>query len=185
MTRRIITARDQVALLDPWRTAATRWDAYDDDMTPDKSMPLKQPTGSEWYHVSPHKLSPGTMLVPSSDEDGFCNHHDEFYDGGGIQSRKNWVWLENQLPKSQYWNREIGRARNPDGGEYNEDTGEFEYDYDNAAPNYVYKVTPHHDPFPWNGFGNEGWVAQSAIVDELVDDAHPTEMSKHLARRMR
>lgn len=74
MARRIVTARQQYALLSPWFTAA-------------------------WYHTSPTRLPVGTDLTPG----GGRSSYDTFYRAVGEPDRRDHVWVEDDPRLLKRW----------------------------------------------------------------------------------
>ena len=95
--RRIITAREQVEMLSPWKTAAPE-DAHDPGRR--YRAPKRMPNG-KWYHVSPQKLPVGTVLTPGGGPSQWDTLYDE--DGGRLAPRRKWVWMEQDLDRASRW----------------------------------------------------------------------------------
>ena len=104
-----------------------------------------------WFHVSPFKMGPGTLLRP-----GVARNpaNDSFYGVGFGQDtgvlldmhtrRDEVVWLSPTPEDARYW-AIVLRA------------------------SYCYEVQPTEEPRPWNGTGTDGWVAPKAIVLRKVN----------------
>lgn len=171
MTRRILTAREQMALLAPWRREAMAdpaqaWDTGHVPyfpMSPDNSHDMsnisrhlnegwngepKSYRSPYFYHATNAELQPGDALLPRS-QTGEASKYG-WGDVEGMESRDNFVWM---WPSR---NKAISYA-----GPH----GMFD---DTPAYKYVYKVKPNDQPVPWNGSGKDGHVANSATVVELV-----------------
>ena len=101
-----------------------------------------EPSG-KWFHVSPHKLQPGTRLTPG----GGSGLHDTVPGDWGKESpfrnRRNHLWLAPNMEKAKFWRSQLG------GG-------------------HVYEVKPGDKPQRWNYTGSEGWVAPHAHVVKEV-----------------
>lgn len=120
-----------------WKAA----DAFDDEHETWDDEPPVSKTGV-WYHSSPHKLEPGTRLLPGHKESVYSDFYDE-EDGISPHKRKGWVWLEPDKEGAAQWT--------------------------NAhLNNYLYEVHPDQEPHPWNGTGSHGHVTPSAVVKRMV-----------------
>lgn len=120
-----------------WKTA----DAFDDEYETWDDEETVPKTGV-WYHSSPHKLEPGTQLLPGYEESTYSDFYDE-EDGISPHKRKGWVWLEPDKDGASQWT--------------------------NAhLKNYLYEVHPEREPHPWNGTGSHGHVTPSAVVKRMV-----------------
>jgi len=108
---------------------------------------LLTPTGV-WYHVSPHELAAGTVLVPGG-PDG-THTSEEFYSSTGLGSdtgtladmgaaRTEFVWLSPHRDDAEFWAEVLDAA-------------------------HLYEVEPATDPVPWNGTAADGWVTTAATV---------------------
>lgn len=160
MTRRVITARDQVALLAPWRSAGwlrdernRAWEererqerdagwSYDFDAPRDlqykphdwQPTPTPAPDEAVWHHVSTQDdLAPGTVLTPGGGPSQWGNR----FRTGPHEARGKWTWMDTP-EKAEWW--------------------------DESKSNHIYEVRPSAPPQPWNNTGADGWVAPSAVV---------------------
>ena len=114
--RRVLTAREQVAMLSPWRTATT------------------------WYHVSPHRLEPGTDVIPGAAEGPWSQAYPD-------RRSQAWVTDESQLDT---WKNQLRWHLN-----------------DPLKPAYLYEVEPSKTPVQ---HGSEGWTTPSARVKGQVEE---------------
>lgn len=135
---------------------------YDPDHAPwyDPEQDAVPPDGATWYHVTPHKLKPGTVLTPGGGDSFFDD--EGFYDHENTQARKRWVWTEHDLNDVHSWMDTIfdshlrGYATHPRHWP-EEDVGK-------EPPLYVYRIQPHHPPQPWESSAGQGWVTGAATV---------------------
>jgi hypothetical protein len=123
-------------------------DAYDETdwfMRHYQNPPNEDLTDKTWYHVSPHKMSVGTVLAPM--------HGDTPWGGDpydhGLQNRANWIWVEHDKDKAKAW---------------------MHWVLDHQPNCYLYRVEPHLGPYAWNGTADEGWVTDRADVVEFLDN---------------
>lgn len=99
-----------------------------------------------WFHVSPFKMGPGTLLRPGEARNPA---NDTFYglgfgqDTGFLRDmqvrRDEVVWLSPSREDAEYW-AIVLRA------------------------GHCYEVQPTTEPRPWNGTGTDGWVVERAVV---------------------
>ena len=107
----------------------------------------------KWFHVSPHRLGPGTVLTagaarnPAND----CFYGSGFGGDSGVLRdmgvrRDEVVWLSPTREDAAFW-AVVLNAR------------------------HCYEVQPIEEPQPWNGTGTDGWVVRKAIVVCTVEYA--------------
>ena len=104
------------------------------------------PLPRKWFHVSPHRIETGTVLMPGAIRNPA---NDAFYragfgqDTGCLQEmgvrRDEVVWLSPTTQDAEFWAAVLD------------------------AP-YCYEVQPSGEPRPWNGTGTDGWVTAKAVV---------------------
>lgn len=144
--RRFLTAREQASLrgaeslLNGPDQAYDEWDWF---KRHDEHPPVEAPAGLTWFHVSPADLEPGTVLAPFR---GGPPWGDDPYQGG-LGNRADWVWVEHDEDKSRAW---------------------MHWVLDHQPQCRLYRVTPRLGPYAWNGTADEGWVTDSAVVEELL-----------------
>lgn len=99
-----------------------------------------------WFHVSPFKMGPGTLLRPGAARNPA---NDTFYGLGfgqdtgflrDMQARRDEVvWLSPSREDAEYWAIVL-------------------------CASHCYEVQPTTEPRPWNGTGTDGWVVERAVV---------------------
>lgn len=116
-----------------------QWDDYEES---DDSDDWRH---EPWMHVSPHKIEPGTVLLPSG---GKSPYNKTLAPGHGSN-----VWIDHPH-KMKGWTDEM-REHNPD------------------SKFYYYHVQPDEKPEP-NVLGHElGWAVPSARIVHRQDDFDP------------
>jgi ribosomal protein S18 acetylase RimI-like enzyme len=132
------------------------WDAH----WHDPSLNSRAPRRAAWYHVTPHKMKPGDVLMPGGG--------DSLYDDGGFygdsnQGRKRWVWIEHDPDKVEHWMEDLFTTHIRSYHTHPVDWPEDEKGED-EPPLYVYRIQPHHPPQPWDNTAGQGWVTGAATV---------------------
>lgn len=137
--------------------AAPAEDAYDPNPHPAHSSPTPKPfrenPSGKWYHVSPHKMEPDTILSPGGGESTY-NYNDTTMPRG----RQDWVWMDGpESLKTWYYGTLLSQIKNG---------------VENPWA-HIYEVEPSEGPHPWNGTGWEGHAAPSArIIREIETDKY-------------
>ena len=106
--------------------------------------------GDAWYHVSPHKLIVGDVLLPGGATPASADFYAEGWgeDTGTLvdmgRPRTGFVWMARDRKDAMFW-RAVLHAR------------------------YLYTVQPFTDPQPWNGSASDGWVTTAARILTVED----------------
>jgi ribosomal protein S18 acetylase RimI-like enzyme len=140
-----------------WAMASAE-DAYDQKPNKDQraqvGMPLQQNTSGKWYHVSPHKMEPDTILTPGGGISPYNYNNADM----PTQRQKDWVWMDGPSAVRQWYYATL--------------LGQIHQGKENPWA-YIYEVEPSEGPHPWNGSGHDGHVAPSArIVREIATDKY-------------
>jgi GNAT superfamily N-acetyltransferase len=133
-------------------------DAYDQNpneyQRAQTEMPLRENASGKWYHVSPHKMEPDTILTPG----GGVSPYNYDNDSMPTQRQKDWVWMDSPDAVKQWY--------------YGTLMGQIQQGNENPWA-HIYEVEPSEGPHPWNGSGQDGHVAPSArIVREIATDKY-------------
>lgn len=137
-----------------WKQAMPAEDAYDPSpnqyQREQADMPLRENASGKWYHVSPHKIEPGTNLTPGGGKGPYP------YEESSV--RPDWVWMDGPEGVRQWY--------------YGTLMGQIQQG--NESPwAHIYEVEPDEGPHPWNGSGWEGHVAPSArVIREIPTDKY-------------
>lgn len=129
-------------------------DAYDQNPNEDQQSqidaPLRENTSGKWYHVSPHKMEPDTVISPGGSQGPYSYKDDSV--------RPNWVWMDRPEAVEKWY--------------YGTLLGQIQQGNDNPWA-HIYEVEPHEGPYAWNGSGVDGHVSPSArIIREIKTDKY-------------
>jgi len=169
MTRRIVTAREQVEAwqikelipsdffwLEPekqedWEGDVT-YSPTEYERIPDPEQAKSSPPSGKWYHVSQNPIDVGTRIVPAGGESPDPDFYDSIEEEYGQPSnRQTWVWIAQNLGAACFWSWALN------------------------CP-YIYKVHPNPTPQPWNFDGSNGYVCDSAKVEQMLTSSGPQGM---------
>jgi GNAT superfamily N-acetyltransferase len=133
-------------------------DAYDQNPSEEQraqaGMPLRENASGKWYHVSPHKMEPDTILSPGGGTSPYNHNNDSM----PTQRQKDWVWMDGPDAVKQWY--------------YGTLMGQIQQGNENPWA-HIYEVEPSEGPHPWNGSGDDGHVAPSArILREIATDKY-------------
>lgn len=90
----ILTAREQIEMLEPWRTGMAAEDAYDSGHGPGGAPQHPGP----WYHATDHDLPEGTILTPGGGKSQWSDLYDD-----DKANRASWVWTHHDPVWSSNW----------------------------------------------------------------------------------
>ena len=121
-------------------------------------MPLRQNTSGKWYHVSPHKMEPDTILSPGGGASPYSSDN-------VTQRQKDWVWMDGPDAVKQWY--------------YGTLLGQIQQGHENPWA-HIYEVEPSEGPHPWNGSGQDGHVAPSARIVREIDTDKYNRLPDHL-----
>jgi ribosomal protein S18 acetylase RimI-like enzyme len=145
-----------------WTAMSPAEDAYDQDpkdyQRAQTEMPLRQNTSGKWYHVSPHKMEPDTILSPGGGASPYSSDNT-------TQRQKDWVWMDGPDAVKQWY--------------YGTLLGQIQQGHENPWA-HIYEVEPSEGPHPWNGSGQDGHVAPSARIVREVDTDKYNRLPDHL-----
>jgi GNAT superfamily N-acetyltransferase len=145
-----------------WTAMSPAEDAYDQKpneyQRSQKEMPLRQNTSGKWYHVSPHKMEPDTILSPGGGASPYNSDNT-------TQRQKDWVWMDGPDAVKQWY--------------YGTLLGQVQQGHENPWA-HIYEVEPSEGPHPWNGSGQDGHVAPSARIVREVDTDKYNRLPDHL-----
>jgi ribosomal protein S18 acetylase RimI-like enzyme len=145
-----------------WTAMSPAEDAYDqnpkDYQRAQTEMPLRENTSGKWYHVSPHKMEPDTILSPGGGASPYASDN-------VTQRQKDWVWMDGPDAVKQWY--------------YGTLLGQIQQGHENPWA-HIYEVEPSEGPHPWNGSGQDGHVSPSARIVREIDTDKYNRLPDHL-----